>query len=60
VEDVVTNGQFILLETLVRRCADAILAYDEAITEVSVRVAKLVPPVPQRVATVGVRTTRTR
>ncbi len=59
-EDIVMAGQFLLLETLVVRVADAVLAFDEAVTSVMVRVAKLEPPVTQRIGTVGVATTRYR
>ena len=44
-----------LLETLVHRVAQAILDFDPEITSVTVVVAKLRPPVPEDVATVGVR-----
>ena len=60
VEHVVITGQFILLETLVRRVGAAILAFDEAIVSVTVAVRKLEPPVAQDIATVGARTTLTR
>jgi len=60
VEQVVITGQFILLETLVRRVGAAILAFDEAIASVTVAVRKLEPPVAQDIATVGARTTLTR
>ena len=59
-EQVVINGEFLLLETLVTRVADAILSFDEAIESVTVRVAKLSPPVPQDIETVGVSTVRVR
>ena len=59
-EDIVMTGEFLLLETLVVRVADAILSFDDAISTVTVRVAKLEPPVPQRIGTVGVSTTRQR
>ena len=59
-EDIVMTGAFLLLETLVVRVADAILSFDVAISSVTVRVAKLEPPVPQHIATVGVSTTRHR
>lgn len=58
--EVVTSGAFILLETLVRRVADDILAFDPDVSSVAVRVRKVDPPVPQDVATVGAATTRTR
>jgi len=60
VEHVVITGQFILLETLVRRVGAAILAFDEAIASATVAVRKLEPPVAQDIATVGARTTLTR
>jgi len=60
VEQVVITGQFILLETLVRRVGAAILAFDEAIASATVAVRKLEPPVAQDIATVGARTTLTR
>ena len=60
IEHVVITGQFILLETLVRRVGAAILAFDEAIASATVAVRKLEPPVAQDIATVGARTTLTR
>ncbi len=57
---VVIEGKFILLETLARRTAAAILAFDPEIISVSVTVRKLRPPVSEDVATVGVRCTRSR
>lgn len=53
--DVARDGKFQLLETLVHRVAQAILDFDPEITSVTVAVAKLRPPVPEDVATVGVR-----
>ncbi|MDE2282728.1 MAG: dihydroneopterin aldolase [Actinomycetales bacterium] len=54
---VATEGRFLLLETLVYRVAREVLDYDEAIEAVTVAARKLRPPVPEDVATVGVRTT---
>jgi FolB domain-containing protein len=54
------EGRFLLLETLATRVASAILDFDNEITSVSVSVRKLQPPVPEDVATVGVRCTRRR
>jgi len=52
---VAAQGQFLLLETLVYRVAREILACDDAISVVTVAARKLRPPVPEDVATVGVR-----
>ena len=57
---VAVEGKFLLLETLVTRVAQKILDFDPAIKSVSVSVRKLQPPVPEDVATVGVRTTLRR
>lgn len=54
------EGQFQLLETLSHRVASGVLAVDAAIESVTVSVRKLRPPVPEDVATVGVRCTLTR
>ncbi len=54
---IATEGRFLLLETLVYRVAREVLAVDEAIESVTVAARKLRPPVPEDVATVGVRTT---
>jgi dihydroneopterin aldolase len=59
-EGIAIEGHFLLLETLARRIAQAILEYDHAIESVRVRVHKLRPPVPQDVASVGVSCTVTR
>ena len=56
-QQVATEGRFLLLETLVYRVAREILDLDEAIESVTVTARKLRPPVPEDVATVGVRTT---
>jgi dihydroneopterin aldolase len=55
VTQVATEGQFLLLETLAYRAAQELLASDPEITKVTVAVRKLRPPVPEDVATVGVR-----
>ena len=49
-----------LLEHLAERVASAVLALDARATSVTVSVRKLEPPVPERLATSGVRVTRTR
>ena len=49
-----------LLEHLAGCVADEVLALDDRITSVTVVVRKLQPPVPERLATSGVRLTRTR
>ena len=59
VERVVTGERFTLLERLAQRLADEVLV-DERVLEVTVAVRKLRPPVPQDLATSGVRITRTR
>ncbi len=53
-------GHFLLLETLAYRVANDILTADGDITRVTVAVRKLRPPVPEDVATVGVRCTLER
>ena len=60
VTEVAGESAFLLLETLAYRVAREVLAYDEAVTSVTVAVRKLRPPVPQDVATVGVRCTLRR
>jgi dihydroneopterin aldolase len=57
---VARDGAFLLLETLAYRVARGVLAFDDAITSVTVAVRKLRPPVAEDVATVGVRCTVTR
>jgi len=57
VEQVIQDGKFLLLETLVVRVGEAVLAFDEAIEGVEVTAKKLRPPVPQSISTVGVGTT---
>jgi dihydroneopterin aldolase len=48
-----------LLERLAQAIAEAVLAHDR-VEEVTVAVRKLRPPVPQQLATSGVRITRSR
>jgi len=57
---VATEGQFLLLETLVYRVAYEVLALDPEISQVTVAARKLRPPVAEDVATVGVRCTLER
>lgn len=57
---IITDGHYLLLETLVHRVAAAVLELDPAIELVRVRAHKLRPPVPYDVATVGVSCTRRR
>jgi dihydroneopterin aldolase len=59
VERVITSAQPQLLERLAQLIADAVLAHDRVV-EVTVAVRKLRPPVPQQLATSGVRITRRR
>lgn len=54
---IATEGRFLLLETMAYRVAHEILSYDAEITSVSVAVRKVRPPVPEDVASVGVRCT---
>lgn len=54
---VASDGAFLLLETLAYRVAHEVLALDSAVSEVTVAVRKLRPPVAEDVATVGVRCT---
>lgn len=49
-----------LLERLAQVVADAVLALDERVAAVEVAARKLRPPVPQLLATSGVRITRAR
>jgi 7,8-dihydroneopterin aldolase/epimerase/oxygenase len=60
VQQVVDVGHVALLETLAERIAAEILGADGRVFEVTVAVRKLRPPVPQQLATSGVRITRTR
>jgi dihydroneopterin aldolase len=59
-EDVAANGGFLLLEALAERVAAALLDADGRIERVVVAVRKLEPPVPQQLATSGVRLARSR
>jgi dihydroneopterin aldolase len=58
-ERVVVEGRFLLLEALAQHVAVAVLAADPRIEAVTVGARKLEPPVPQPLATSGVRLTRT-
>jgi dihydroneopterin aldolase len=60
VADVVGGAPHLLLESLAGTVADALLLTDARIGRVTVAVRKLRPPVPQQVASTGVRLTRTR
>jgi hypothetical protein len=57
---IAVEGKFLLLETLCDRVASEILDFDPAISSVTVMVKKVVPPVPEDIASVGVRCTRKR
>lgn len=57
---VALEGRFLLLESLAYRVAREILTLDSDIESVTVAVRKLRPPVPEDVATVGVRCTLRR
>ena len=59
VERVVAAEHHQLLERLAERIAEEVLA-DERVTAVTVSIRKLRPPVPQDLATSGVRITRHR
>jgi 7,8-dihydroneopterin aldolase/epimerase/oxygenase len=58
--EVAAEGQFQLLETLAHRVGEMVLRENDAVTEVTVMVRKLEPPVSETVATVGVRVTLPR
>lgn len=60
VEATITAGHVRLLEHLAGRLADVVLALDPRIDAVDVAVRKLRPPVPQHLATSGVRVRRAR
>ena len=60
VEEIVQGARCQLLEALAERIAAAVLAVDERVAAATVTVAKLRPPVPQQLATSGVRITRAR
>ncbi len=59
VERVVSAERFSLLERLAARVAEVVLA-DDRVEAVTVSVRKLRPPVPQQLATSGVRIVRRR
>ncbi len=59
-QDIVTSGRFMLLEALAARLAEVVLDHDARVEAVTVAVRKLRPPVPQQLATAGVRIERTR
>lgn len=54
------SGHVALLEALAERTARAVLATDDRVTGVTVCVRKVRPPVPQDLATSGVKVTRRR
>ncbi|MEA3019374.1 MAG: 7,8-dihydroneopterin aldolase/epimerase/oxygenase [Actinomycetota bacterium] len=60
VEQVAITLQPQLLEHLAERIAAAVLLVDDRATGVTIAVRKLAPPVPQRLASSGVRITRSR
>ena len=60
VEGVCLSGSPQLLEHLAEQIAAVLLGLDERVTRVSVAVRKLRPPVPQQLATSGVRLVRGR
>ena len=59
IDRVITTERFTLLERLAERLTEVLLAVD-GVVEVTVAVRKLRPPVPQQLATSGVRITRGR
>jgi 7,8-dihydroneopterin aldolase/epimerase/oxygenase len=59
VEELVATGRVALLEHLAARIAEVCLA-DARVTQATVHVRKLRPPVPQLLDTTGVRITRRR
>lgn len=59
VEQLVRDGSPVLLERLAQEIAAALLS-NPHVDEVTVAVRKLRPPVPQQLATSGVRITRSR
>jgi 7,8-dihydroneopterin aldolase/epimerase/oxygenase len=60
VDEVLTTERPVLLERLAGRLAEVVLSVDPRITAVTVWVRKLRPPVPQQLATSGVRLHRER
>lgn len=59
IADLVENERFALLEYFAQKVADLLLS-DERVTEVTVEILKLRPPMPQDLAASGVRITRAR
>ena len=59
VEAVTRHERFSLFERMAQRVAEAVLE-DERVTEVTVEVRKLRPPVAQDLASSGIRLTRSR
>jgi dihydroneopterin aldolase len=59
-ELVVGGGHTVLLESLAEKIAARVLGLDDRIAGVTVIVRKLRPPVPQDLATSGVRISRSR
>jgi dihydroneopterin aldolase len=59
-ELVIGGGHVVLLEALAEKIAARVLGLDERILGVTVSVRKLRPPVPQDLATSGVRISRAR
>ena len=60
VERTVSAGHVALLERLAAMVAEAVLAVDPRVSGVDIAVRKLRPPVPQQLATSGVRLVRDR
>jgi dihydroneopterin aldolase len=60
VDEVISGGRFRLLERLATRLTEVVLDHDRRIESVTVAVRKLRPPVPQQLATSGVRIARSR
>lgn len=60
VETVIDEGHVQLLERMAQAIADRLIATDPRIAAVTVAVRKLRPPVPQDLATSGVRIRRAR
>ncbi len=58
--DVVRHGSFRLLETLAEQISARVLAMDDRVRSVAVRVRKLRPPLPEDIGSVGVRVERHR
>jgi 7,8-dihydroneopterin aldolase/epimerase/oxygenase len=58
--DVVRDRSFLLLEALAAAVAERVLELDRRVLRVAVAVRKLRPPIPEDVASVGVRVVRAR